>query len=260
MEITSLKNPRLKQLISLQKPRERRNRGLFVVEGLREVSLALQAGYRIDTLFICTELFVPDALYPIEQAIEATVTLPKDVFSKLVYRESTGGVVAVLHMRHHGLEQLPLDTDPLYLVLEKVEKPGNIGAMLRTADAAGLSGVIICDPATDVYNANVIRSSVGCVFTVPVAVSTNEDTLAWLKQNSIKTCAALLSATKTYHHVDLTRPAAFLLGSESDGLSEFWAENADEQIIIPMHGKIDSMNVSNAAAILVYEALRQRNP
>lgn len=259
MELTSLKNPRIKQLAALEKPRERRAQGLFVVEGVREVSLAQQAGYVITSLFICPVLFKEDKDYPIAQHDMEVFHLPEEVFAKVAYREGTGGVIAVVQQREHSLAQLPVVENPLYLVLEKVEKPGNIGAMLRTADAAGLSGVIVCDPATDFYNANVIRSSVGCVFTVPVASATNEEALAWFQQRGIRTLAAALTPTAlAYHKQDLTLPTALLLGSEAEGLSEFWLRNSDQQVIIPMHGRIDSMNVSNAAAILVFEALRQR--
>lgn len=259
MEITSLKNPRIKQLAALEKPRERREQGLFVVEGVREVSLAQQAGYKVSSLFICPTLYKEDKDYPIAQGGVEVLQLPEDVFAKVAYREGTGGVIAVMHHREHTLSRLPVVDNPLYLVLEKVEKPGNIGAMLRTADAAGLSGVIVCDPATDFYNANVIRSSVGCVFTVPVASATNEEALAWFRQRGIRTFAAALTpAASAYHKQDLSKPTALLLGSESDGLSDFWLKNSDQQVIIPMRGRIDSMNVSNAAAILAFEALRQR--
>jgi len=259
LEISSLQNPRIKQLIALEKPRERRQQGLFVVEGVREVSLAIQSGHVLRSLFICPSFYCVDAVYPIEEGGAEVFHLSAEVFAKVAVREGTGGVIALLESREHGLDRLPETANPLYLILEKVEKPGNIGAMLRTADAAGLSGVIVCDPATDFYNPNVIRSSVGCVFTVPVARASNGEVLEWLRQRSIRSYAAALTESATpYHHHNFTAPTAFLLGAEADGLSDFWLKNSDTQVIIPMRGRIDSMNVSNAAAVLVFEALRQR--
>jgi len=259
LEISSLKNPRVKQLIDLEKPRERRKQGLFVVEGVREVSLALQGGHALRSLFICPSFYQPDNAYPIEQSGAEVFHLSEEVFAKVAVREGTGGIISLLESREYGLDSLPEAENPLYLVLEKVEKPGNIGAMLRTADAAGLSGVIVCDPVTDFHNPNVIRSSVGCVFTVPVACAANEEVLAWLRKRNVRSYGAALTDTATsYHQHDFTVPSAILLGSEAEGLSDFWLTNSDEQVIIPMRGRIDSMNVSNAAAILVFEALRQR--
>ncbi|MCF8258307.1 MAG: RNA methyltransferase [Flavobacteriales bacterium] len=259
MDISSLKNPRVKQLVDLEKPRERRKQGLFVVEGVREVSLGLQSGHPLRSLFICPSFYQLDNAYPIEQSGAEVFHLSEEVFAKVAVREGTGGVIALLESREYGLDNLIETESPLYLILEKVEKPGNIGAMLRTADAAGLSGVIVCDPATDFYNPNVIRSSVGCVFTVPVACASNDEVLAWLRKRHIRSYAAALTDTATpYHHHDFKIPSAILLGSEADGLSDFWLRNSDEQVIIPMRGRIDSMNVSNAAAVLVFEALRQR--
>lgn len=261
LDISSLQNPRIKQLVALEKPRERRHQGLFVVEGVREVSLAVQSGLELKSLFICPSFFKADVDYPISEGRAEVFHLSEEVFAKVAVREGTGGVIALFESREHELEQLPETENPLYLILEKVEKPGNIGAILRTADAAGLSGVIVCDQATDFYNPNVIRSSVGCVFTVPVARASNEEVLAYIRQRNIRSYAAALTDTATpYHQHDFTAPSAILLGSEADGLSEFWLRNSDEQVIIPMRGRIDSMNVSNAAAVLVFEALRQREP
>lgn len=259
IDITSLKNPRVRQLLALEKVRERREQELFVIEGVREISLAISSGYTIRTLFICPSCYTEDPEYPIPLSDTEVFHLSEQVFAKVAYRESTGGILAIAEIRQHGIKHLnPIGT-PLYLVLEKVEKPGNIGAMLRTADAAGVSGVIVCDPATDLYNPNVIRSSVGCVFTVPVASATNEDALTWFKERGIQTIAAALSPKAIpYHSIDLTITTAIVLGSESEGLSDFWLQHSDVQAIIPMHGRIDSMNVSNAAAILIFEALRQR--
>jgi len=161
-------------------------------------------------------------------------------------------------MKAHSLEQIKLSKNPLVLILESVEKPGNLGALLRTADAAGVDAVIICDPQTDFYNPNVIRSSVGCVFTTPIASATSEDTIAWLKHNAITVYCTYLKAAKPYHETDYTGPCAIVMGTEATGLSDLWIKSSTNNIIIPMQGKIDSMNVSTAAAVVVFEAKRQR--
>lgn len=259
LEISSTKNPRIKNLMALQKPKERKEQQIFAVEGVREISLAQQSGFEIKEAYIYPAIYQQDQAYPILIDGVEVYEITKEVFSKIAYRESSGGIIAIATAKKQLLEQLPFQKNPLYLVLESVEKPGNIGAMLRTADAAGLSGVIVCDPSTDFYNPNVVRSSIGCVFTVPVAACTNEELMNWVRHKNIRTYAAALSdRAKAYHEQDYTGPAAFLLGSESTGLSDFWMRNADELVVIPMKGKIDSMNVSNAAAVLVFEAVRQK--
>lgn len=257
LEITSLKNPRLKLLASLEKSRERRETGLFAIEGIREISLAQQSGFEIEVFYVCPEIFSQDPAYPIDLIAKDILHVPASLFSKIAYRENTGGVIAVARSRSTQLAQLPVRENGLYLILEKVEKPGNIGAMLRTADAAGIDGVIVCDPATDFYNPNVVRSSVGCLFTVPIASATNDEVKAWCDKGKVAVYAAALTGKTPYDQADFKKTAAILMGSESEGLSEFWL-NAVPQIIIPMHGKIDSMNVSNAAAVIIFEALRQR--
>lgn len=259
LEITSLKNPRLKFLSSLEKAKERRELGLFIAEGIREISLAQQSGFEIETFYICPEIFKQDKNYPIDLESKDVLLLPLDLFSKVAYRENTGGIIAIVKTKNVGIQNLPFREKGLYLILEKVEKPGNIGAMLRTADAAGLDGVIVCDPATDFFNPNVVRSSVGCLFTVPIASATNDEVFSWCEKNKIQICATALTASKNYTSVDYAKSSAILMGSESEGLSDFWISKANERIIIPMHGKIDSMNVSNAAAVVIYEALRQRS-
>lgn len=259
LEISSTKNPRIKKLIALQKPKERKEQQIFAVEGVREISLAQQSGFEIIEAYIYPAIYQQDQAYPILIDGVEVYEITKEVFSKIAYREISGGIIAVATAKKQSLEQLPAGDNPLYLVLESVEKPGNIGAMLRTADAAGLSGVIVCDPSTDFYNPNVVRSSIGCLFTVPVAACTNEELMNWVRHKNIRTYAAALSGrAKAYHEQDYTGPAAFLLGAESTGLSDFWMQHADKLVIIPMKGKIDSMNVSNAAAVLIFEAVRQR--
>ena len=256
--ITSTQNPKIKSLLALDKPRERRKQQLFIIEGKREIQWAIEAGYKIETLFYCEEILPYDQLGPDLTIDKLVIPVSKEVFDKIAVRENSGGVIAVAEMKAHSLEQIKLSKNPLVLILESVEKPGNLGALLRTADAAGVDAVIICDPQTDFYNPNVIRSSVGCVFTTPIASATSEDTIAWLKHNAITVYCTYLKASKPYHETDYTGPCAIVMGTEATGLSDLWVESSTSNIIIPMQGKIDSMNVSTAAAVVVFEAKRQR--
>lgn len=256
--ITSTQNPKVKSLLALEKPRERRKQQLFVIEGKKEIGLALKAGYTIGNLFYCVDLFPEQDLASLGIDDKFLVPVSQDVFDKLAMRENSGGVIAVAEMKTHRLEEIKLSASPLVLVLEAVEKPGNLGAILRTADAAGLDAVVICDPQTDLYNPNVVRSSVGCVFTQPTATATSEETLAWLKKNKVRIFCTYLAASKPYHETDFRGPSAIVMGTESTGLSDLWVKQSDANIIIPMRGKIDSINVSTAAAVVVFEARRQR--
>jgi TrmH family RNA methyltransferase len=256
--ITSPQNPKIKNILALEKARERRKQNVFMIEGLKELSLALMAGYKLHSVFFCPEIIDEKELLTIVKHESLLIPVQKAVFEKIAYRESTGGILAIAEQKEHQLDQIRLSSQPLILVLEAVEKPGNLGAILRTADAAGVDAVVICDPQTDFYNPNVIRSSVGCVFTQQVAAATSADTVAWLKKNNIRIFNTYLQASKPYHQIDFTVPAAIVMGTESTGLSDFWVKNGDTNIIIPMQGKIDSMNVSTAAAVVVFEAKRQR--
>ncbi|XOV93705.1 MAG: TrmH family RNA methyltransferase [Bacteroidota bacterium] len=259
IKITSTQNAKIKQLVALQKPRERRKSGTFLIEGIREISLAQQGGIEIIEYYICDEVFNQDPKYPIDTDRKTVYSITPDIFSKVAYRDSSGGMLVVAKTPTQSLNQLSQTTDPLYLVLEHVEKPGNIGAVLRTADAAGVDGLIICDPATDLFNPNIIRASLGCLFTVPTITCTNEDLINFFKQRNIKSFATLPDTKLEYTKVSYQGAAAILLGAESTGLSEFWEKHADYKVKIPMAGKIDSLNISNAAAIFTFEALRQRN-
>lgn len=256
--ITSAQNPKVKHLLSLEKPRERRKLGLFVVEGRKEIGLALDAGYKVHNLFFCEDLITTKELDGLGISLNLLVPVSRDVFDKIAIRENSGGVVAVMEQKAHSLDLIRLSPNPLVLILEAVEKPGNLGAILRTADAAALDAVIICDPKTDFYNPNVIRSSVGCIFTTQVASATSDEALQWLKQNSIVPYSTYLKASRPYHTVDYTGPCAIVMGTESTGLSDTWTTENQNPIIIPMQGRIDSMNVSTAAAVIVFEARRQR--
>src|SRR5688572_21064019 len=233
-------------------------RGLFVVEGRKEIRLALDAGYKIGNLFFCEDLISREELETFGPTEKLLVPVSKEVFEKVAVRENSGGLLAVAEQKTHRLDSIRLSANPLLLVLESVEKPGNLGAILRTADAARLDAVVICDPKTDFYNPNVIRSSVGCIFTNQVASATSEETLSWLRKNSIVPYSTYLKASRPYHTVDFTQPSAIVMGTEATGLSDAWTSEMHNPIIIPMAGRIDSMNVSTAAAVIVFEARRQR--
>jgi len=261
-KIQSTQNSRIKNVQKLfAKSKERKEQNLFVVEGARELSLALADSYQLDSVFICQELF-SNSSYKQEIFAEINsgnlfeVTL--SVFQKIAYRENSDGILALVKPKQHDLNDLCLPDNPFIIVIESVEKPGNLGAILRTADAAQVDAVIVCDPLTDVYNPNVIRSSIGCVFTVPLAISTQSDTFSFLKEKRIRIFAAELQASQSYQDADFTQACALIMGTEADGLSKFWIERADAGIKIPMRGKIDSLNVSVSTAILTFEGMRQR--
>lgn len=259
--ITSIQNPFIKQLLLLQdKSRERKKAGMFVVEGEREISLAVKGGYEIISLIYCNEIYPESVLmHLISQPIDRIEVTP-EVYEKIAYRGSTEGVIALVKAKQHDVSSLQFSSEnPLILVAEAPEKPGNIGALLRTADAAKLDAVIIANPRTDLYNPNVIRSSVGCLFTNPVATGSTKEIISFLKEKNIAMYGAALQASKKYTEVDFNKPSAIIVGTESTGLSEDWIKNTTQNIIIPMEGEIDSMNVSVAAAILIFEAKRQRN-
>lgn len=256
--ISSLRNPTVKQLVKLrEKPAERQKQDLFIIEGQREIALAREAGVKFQRLFHCPELTGVSQPADLDDDILQEVT--RAVFEKIAYRESTGGLLALAEYHPLTLDNLRLSATPLLIILEAVEKPGNLGAILRTADAAGADAVIVCDPRTDLRNPNVIRSSLGCVFTTQVVAASSDDILDFLRTRNIPGFAAALTATSYYHETDLTGPAAIVMGTESTGLTEKWLRAADKQIKIPMQGRIDSLNVSTACAILVFEAVRQRS-
>lgn len=256
--ITSTQNPEIKSLLKLQdKARERKKMGLLVVEGVREIQIALQSGYEIEKLYIQPEIFNSKL---IDISTHQTINLSSEVYDKVAYRGSTEGIIAVLKSKVHDLKDLKLKKNPLILVAEAPEKPGNIGALLRTADAAGINAVIIANPKTDLYNPNIIRSSIGCVFGLQIATGSSTEIINYLKKNNIQIItAALKDNAQNYLTQDYTKPTAIVVGTESTGLSEEWLESSDRSIIIPMRGKIDSMNVSVASAILIFEAVRQRS-
>ena len=253
-------------LLELQeKSKTRRKEGLFVVEGYRELLHCLSAGYVAHTVFVCSEIMSSDDMGELESAVSRSAEkcrwfdLPEHLYEKVAYRGSTEGVIAELHCKTHSLDALDLKENPLVIVLEAVEKPGNLGAVLRSADAAGADAVIVCDPLTDLYNPNLIRSSIGGIFTVPVAAASSEQAIHWLKDNHIKIFTAQLQDSKWYYDTDMKCGTALVMGTEATGLTDIWREAADAHIKIPMLGKLDSLNVSVSAAILLFEAVRQRN-
>ena len=257
--ITSLQNQRIKNVVKLSvSARERREQNLFAVEGARELSLAITGGYTVQNLFVCEEFLNRASKDLIGKLRIPAEKVNVEGFQKMAYREKSDGIIAVLESRNLSLRDVKLSANPFVIVLESVEKPGNLGAILRTADAAHVDAVIVCDPATDIYNPNTIRSSIGCVFTRQVAACTSEEAYQWLKQSKMNIFAAELTASQWYHETDFTKPAAIVMGTEADGLSGFWLKNADCRIKIPMRGYIDSLNVSVSTAILTFEAMRQR--
>ncbi len=260
MIITSLQNNAIKNIVKLGKNRERQQQGLFIIEGARELSLALRANYSINSVYVCRELFetskYPDVLDNLPS--NAVFDITREVFAKIAYRENSDGIVAIAKPKKHTLSDLSLSENPFVIILESVEKPGNLGAILRTADAARADAVIVCSPMTDLYNPNVVRSSVGGVFTVQTAFCTSQEAIKWLDDNKIASYAAELEAAEYYQNVDFTKPSAIVMGTEADGLTDVWLNNASKRIKIPMRGEIDSLNVSVSTAILTFEAMRQR--
>lgn len=258
-QITSAQNPFIKSLVLLQeKAKARKQSGTFLIEGIREIELAIKGNYEIETILICFEVIEKSFNPSIFKSFN-TIEISKEVYQKLAYRDTTEGIIAVAKTKSHQLSELQLPENPLILVMESIEKPGNIGAMLRTCDAAKVDAVIIANPKTDLYNPNMVRSSVGCLFTNQIATASTEETIAFLQQNKINFYSATLQNSTSYHTQNFSKPTALVVGTEATGLTEPWREKATQNIIIPMQGEIDSMNVSVAAAILLFEAKRQRD-
>lgn len=258
-QITSVQNPFIKSIIQLQeKAKARKQSGLFIIEGRREIQLAIKGGYQIERLLFLPEMIAKEELLLISKNAVELIEISKEVYQKIAYRDTTEGVIAVAHAKSFLLSDLQLSENPLILVVESIEKPGNLGAMLRTADAAHIDAVLVADPKTDLYNPNMVRSSVGCLFTNQIAVGTTDEIIDFLEANSISFYSATLQNSTSYHTQDYTLPTALVVGTEATGLTQKWRDRATQNIIIPMQGEIDSMNVSVAAAILLFEAKRQR--
>ena len=258
-QITSLQNPLVKYLFTLtQKSKQRKEQQQFLIEGKREISLALEAGYLIEQLFICPDILSEAEVEKLFSGYKCTA-ISTQVYEKLTYRSSTEGILALAQCKNHALSGVEFQkAHPLVLAAEAPEKPGNIGALLRTADAAGVDAVYIANPKTDLYNPNIIRSSVGTVFTVPIFMGSSEEIRSHLQQQGFAIYCAALTASQPYDEVSYKGRTAIVVGTEDTGLSPTWLKASTQNIIIPMQGKIDSMNVSVSAAILIFEAVRQR--
>lgn len=280
-KITSLQNPRVKQLVKLRDRRPRDEAGVFLVEGYRQIRRALEKNVALTELYFSRDWFLgenEDALLAQAAAAGATLfELSKDAFAKVAYRERPDGLLAVAPQWHRKLDDLAVAgrgeagrpepgsptpataKAPFLLVVEAIEKPGNLGTILRSADAAGCDAVIVCDPVTDIFNPNVVRASTGVLFSVPLVVAESREVHAWLKQNGIRTAATTPHTENLYTQTDLTGPLAVIMGSEQYGLSEFWMKESDVLVRIPMAGQADSLNVAMATIITLFEAVRQRN-
>lgn len=260
--IISLKNPKIKFLTQLkEKSRTRKKEELFIIEGQREIQLAIQGKYIINEIYYCSEYISNQEVNDlIDSTTNPSITeISIEVYQKLAYRQTTEGIIAVAKTKSLALHDLNIkNNNPLILVAEAPEKPGNIGALLRTADAANIDAVLIANPKTDLYNPNIIRSSVGCIFTNKIAMGTTKEIINYLQDSKIAIYAATLQASVPYHTINYNKASAIVVGTEATGLNAEWREQSTQNIIIPMQGIIDSMNVSVAAGILIYEAKRQR--
>lgn len=258
--LTSAQNPKVKAVIDLKNRKSRDEKGLFLIEGTRELERAVKGGVRLESVFICPELLkgreeLLEELYK-QQPLFFACSRP--VFEKMTYREKPEGILAVAIQMRTTLESFRLSAHPFVVVAQAIEKPGNLGTILRSSDGAGSDGVIICDRCTDIYNPNVVRASVGTLFTQQVVEQSSAAVFEWLKKHRFKILAATPSARSLFTQVDLTGPIAIVVGAEETGLSKFWMDRADLQVAIPMKGVADSLNVATATTLLLYETLRQR--
>jgi len=259
--ITSVHNPRVKAAVKLRSGRDRARQERILIDGRREIHRAQHAGVRLYEVFACASEDDDAGANWLESLAAAGIDvcrLAPSVFVRLAYGQRDQGVVAVAGPPRHSLDALSPASDALMIVLERVEKPGNVGAVVRTADATGASAVIVADGATDLYNPNAIRASLGTIFAVPVCAASSRETLAWLRQHRVRILAARVEAAEVYTRVSYRGPTAIVLGSESEGLSSVWQGPDITPVSLPMHGVADSLNVSTTAAVLLYEALRQR--
>jgi TrmH family RNA methyltransferase len=255
MDITSLQNPKVKHIVKLREDKRQRQRdGLMLVEGRDELTLALGCGLIPQTILTAPELDPA----PMEIPHAEIVTVTRAVFEKISYRDNPNGWLGIFPTPQTSLADLKLSESPLVIVAESVEKPGNLGAILRTADAAHVDALLVCDPRVDLWNPNVIRASRGAVFSVPTVAVDSPSALSWLRAHKIQVLAATPSAEVFYTAVDLTQPTAIAVGTEDEGLTDFWMDNADLKVLIPMMGRVNSLNVSIATALITYEAVRQR--
>ncbi len=263
--LTSHNNPKIRDIRLLQeKSKERRDEGLFVAEGKKETERAVKYGFTLQELYLCPELSGEEYYLTLSALSKGKhkfkiFYIPRALYSKIAYRDGTEGVIAIFRTRSLKLNEVKLSPSPLIIVLESVEKPGNLGAVIRTADAVNADAVIVCDPLTDLFNPNIIRASIGTLFTRQICLCTSQEAFNWLKKNNITIYTAQLQDSTLYTEQQFNQNTAIVMGTESQGLTNFWRERADCKIKIPMLGAIDSLNVSVSAAIICYEVLRQRN-
>ena len=259
--ISSLQNPLIKLIQKLDKNRERRKQNLIPVEGLRECRLAADGGFNIEKVLYCSE-YISEISLRTELNLSSKslcINISPNVFDTLVYRKGIANCLALINPKDYSFSDSDTSKNLLILIIDSVEKPGNLGAMLRTCDAAGVDAIIVCDPQTDVYNPNCIRASLGATFTKKFIVTTAEDCIDWLKKNSINTFVTYLESAQNYTLEDFTKLTAIVVGSEAYGIKDIWLNSGFKNIIIPQFGKVDSMNVANSAGIVIYEVIRQRN-
>ncbi|MEE1898973.1 RNA methyltransferase [Flavobacterium rakeshii] len=258
-QISSTQNSYIKSLVQLQdKAKARRQSGTFLIEGQREIMLAAKGGYTAETILFVPDMISESQVRELSQPDTELIEISRDVYQKLAYRDTTEGILAVAKTKSLSLDDLQLGDNPLIMIAEATEKPGNLGAILRTADAANLDAVIIANPKSDMYNPNIVRSSVGCLFTNQIATGSTTEVIEYLKNKGIGIYCATLQDSTYYHTQNYTTPTALVVGTEATGLTQEWRDASTKNIIIPMQGEIDSMNVSVAAAILIFEAKRQR--
>jgi len=261
--ITSASNPTIKSLAKLRKRSERDERGVFVIEGHRAITRAMQAGTQLEALYFSPDWLVESSEHAVIEAARAqnipVTEVARDAFAKITYRERPEGLLAVARQWHPQLEALRLSENPFLILVEAIEKPGNLGTILRSADATGAEAVIVCDAVTDVFNPNVVRASTGALFNVPVFITDSKVAMNFLAKNNIRSLAATPAAADVYTDVDMTQPLALVVGSEQHGLSEQWLKQCDLPIKLPMLGMVDSLNVSAATVVLAYEVVRQRH-
>lgn len=262
MEIVSASNPQVKEVVSLREHRERQRTGHFLIEGFRELSRAVQGGVPCERLFICPSLFLGTnesaLIEQIQQAGSRVIVCAEAPFRRMSYRDRPDGLLAVAKVMRKELKALPLTDNPLYVIAESIEKPGNLGTILRSSDATGVTGMIVVDGCTDIFNPNVVRASVGTLFTVPVVEATLQEVLNWLRAQNIRLAAATPRATTLYSEACLTGPLAIAFGTEQLGLSEELLQAADLHVRLPMKGVADSLNVAMSTTVMLYEVLRQR--
>ncbi|MFA6119589.1 MAG: RNA methyltransferase [Parachlamydiales bacterium] len=269
-DITSPHNEKIKSIVKLQDNSKRKNSSFFIIEGYAQVSRAYENSLELDSLFICSSIIsdsfqadkIEELINRIKEKNVCVFNCEEKVFDKISYRQNPDGIIAIAKQYHYDLFDLEHiianKKDPFFIICERLEKPGNLGAILRTADAAGCDAVIVTDPKVDIFNPNVVRSSIGALFSIPIIVSEGEQIIAFMKKKKIEIVATALNAKITHTEIDFKKPVAIVMGTEDIGISDIWLKNADNLIKIPMYGHVDSLNVANAAAIMLYEIVRQR--